>query len=121
MELSESMKTSLNQHYNWRLSNVPELDRPVLIVLDYSPNEESSPLSIALDFSGAARCWLSEERIKKIDNVGPDPHSRYRQFEFEQRQFFPFSIQQPLGTQLFENIENFRSICIRLYSHIDWR
>ena len=120
MELSEGMKTALDVHYNWRLSNVRELDRPVLIILDYSPNGESPPLSIALDFSGDARCWLSEACIKRFDDIGPNSHSNYTQFEFEQRQFYPFSIQQPLGTKLFEDINNIRSICSRLYSHIDW-
>ena len=113
------MEDALNQRFNWRLTNVPELDSPVLIILDYSPGDDDTPLSIALDFSGGAKCWISEEQVVEIDNKAPAPNSKYKQFEFEGRRFYPFSV-QGLGTSLFEDIETLNSICERLYRHIDW-
>ena len=119
MALSSVMEDALNQRFNWRLTNVPELESPVLIVLDYSPSNDDAPLSIALDFAGGSKCWMSEERVIKIDDNAPKPHPDYRQFVFEERRFHPYSI-QGLGTSLFEDIQIFSSICKRLYSHVEW-
>lgn len=113
------MEDALNQRFNWRLDNVPELESPVLIMLDYSPSDHTAPLSIALDYAGGPKCWMSEERVIQIDSDGPRRHDDYKEFVFEGRRFYPFSI-QGLGTTLFEDIQVLNSICERLYRHIDW-
>lgn len=119
MVLSESMRDALNQQFKWHLTNVPELENPVLIILDFSPDEIGGLLSIAFDTMAAPKCWMSEPNVNMINSKGPKSHSDYKHFEFEERQFHPFSIQS-LGTAIFQDIQKLSSVCNRLYRHVNW-
>ena len=119
MALTETMEEELNQCFNWRLTNVPELENLVLIVLDYSPSVDQPPLSIAFDFSCGAKCWLSASKVRKIGDKGPSPHPDYRRFVFEGRKFHPYSI-IAFPQAIFEEIQKFSSACQCLYQHVDW-
>ena len=113
------MKEALDQSFKWRLTNVPELENPVLIVLDYSPSDTQPLLSIAFDFSGGPKCWLSESRVIKIDDDGPRPYLDYRKFVFEGREFCPYSI-RALPQVTFEEFRELASACRSLYHYVDW-
>ena len=119
MALTATMKEALDQRFNCRLVNVPELEQPVLIVLDYSPSDDQTPLSIAFDFSCDPKCWLTVSKVCKIGDEGPSPHSSYREFDFEGRKFHPYSI-EAFPSVIFEEIEEFQSACRCLYQHADW-
>ena len=119
MTLPAQMKEALDQSFKWRPTNVPELENPVLIVLDYSPGDDQRPLSIAFDFSGGAKCWLSETKVRKIGDDGPKPHPDYRKFVFEGREFHPYSI-RAFPQAIFAEIQKFQSACRGLYQHADW-
>ena len=43
----------------------------MLIVFDYSPRDNPNLLSIAFDYSGGAKCWMSEAQVCKIGGEGP--------------------------------------------------
>ena len=120
MALSADMKDALAQSFNWQLTNVPELDNPVLIVLYYSPRDMPYLLSIAFDYSGGPKCWLSESQVRKIGNNAPNPHPDYRTFVCDGHRFYPYSI-QAFSQALFEDIHEFTSACQRLYRHVVWR
>ena len=113
------MPDALNQYFNWRRTNVPELEQPLLIILDYSPKDDSPPLSIAFDYSNGPKCWLSESKVRKIGVIGPKPHSKYGQFTFEGRRFYPYSI-VALPSNSFKDIQVLMSTCQQLYKHVDW-
>ena len=114
------MKEALNESFKWKRTNVPELDNPLLIVLDYSPaDNDPHLLSIAFDFSGGPKCWLTESTVRKIGNKGPDPHSNYRKFVFEKREFHPYSIKSFPPT-IFQEIQEFKRVCQGLYEHVIW-
>ena len=98
---------------------MPALEKPVLIVIDYSPQDAEPPLSIAFDHGNGPKCWLSESKVREIDNNGPNPNASYREFNFEGRKFHPYSI-TALHSSTFEDIRAFTSTCERLYKHIDW-
>ena len=119
MALSARMKDALTQSFNWRLTNVPELENPVLIVFDYSPGDNANLLSIAFDYSGGAKCWMSEAQVCKIGDKGPNPHDDYRKFTHDAREFHPYSI-RAFPQRIFEEIQEFRSACQRLYRHVVW-
>ena len=119
MDLSIEMNEALDQFFNWRLVNVPELEHPVLIILEYSPNDDQHPLSIAFDYSGGPKCWLSKSKVRKIGDNSPKPHADYRNFVFNERKFYPYSI-KALPKTIFNNIEEFMSVCRLLYQHIEW-
>ena len=119
MELSPQMENALNDRFNWKLTNVPELETPVLAVYDYSPSDRQFPVSIAFDYSGGPKCWLSESSMKKINDDAPRPYPDYRQFVLEGRQFHPYSI-QAFPESIFKNINEFVSACRKLYQHVEW-
>ena len=119
MDLSQDMKDILGQRFSWSLENIPDLEIPVFIILDFSPPGCDAPLSIAFDFSGGPKCWMSEESVKEINADGPRPYAQYKQFSFEGRRFYPYSVQS-FGTSLFEEIELLNTICKRLYNHVVW-
>lgn len=117
--LSTQMEDVLTRSFNWKLTNVPELENRVLIVFDYSPRDSPNLLSIAFDYSGGAKCWMSEARVRKIGGEGPNPHSDYRKFVCDGREFHPYSI-RPLPQTIFADIQEFRSACQCLYRHVEW-
>ena len=119
MELTATMEEALDQRFNWKLTNVPELDQPVLIVFDYSPSDDQRPLSIAFDSSCGAKCWLSAAKVRKIGNKGPRSHQKYRSFVFEGRKFHPYSI-RAFPQTIFQEIREFTSACRQLCQHADW-
>ena len=119
MALSAQMENMLTRSFNWKLTNVPELENPALIVFDYSPQDNLNLLSIAFDYSGGAKCWMSEAQVRKIGSEGPNPHEDYREFVCDGRKFYPYSI-RPLPQIIFEDINEFRSACQRLYRHVVW-
>ena len=119
MELPNEMIRDLDSFCSWRFTNVPELETPVLILLDYSPSNDLASVSIALDYAGGNKCWMSEPKVRQIDGNGPNKHQDYREFDFHGRRFYPYSI-QGLTAREFESIESISSICTRLYNHIDW-
>ena len=113
------MEDALNCRFNWRLCNVPELEQPVLIVLDYSPTDELPPLSIAFDWAGGPKCWMSTLKVVRIRNECPKPHSAYRRFTFEGRTLHPYSI-KAFPQTIFGEIAHFSAACHRLYQHVAW-
>lgn len=119
MQLSKETTEALDRLFKWKLTNVPVLEKPALIVFDYSPTDDRPPLSIAFDWSGGPKCWLSETQLIKIGDNLPKSHPKYKKFNFEGRDFHPFSI-QAFPQAIFGNIEDFTLACQSLYEHVDW-
>ena len=119
IELSPMMIEALDQTFKWHHGNVSELDEPILVVFDYSPSDDHPPLSIAFSLSEQAKCWLSESRVREIDDVGPSPHPDYRRFRLHGRRFYPYSI-AAFSRSYFERIGRLVSACQCLYRHVDW-
>ena len=61
MSLSPEMTLALDRRFKWKLTNVPALEKPVLVVCGYSPSNDAAPLSIAFDSAGRAMCWLRRD------------------------------------------------------------
>ena len=119
MSLSPEMALALDRRFKWKLTNVPVLEQPVLIVFDYGPSDEAPPLSIAFDLTGQAKCWLTETRLVKIGEKCPRHYPRYKGFVFEGREFHPFSvIAFPKAT--FCSVDTLVLACQSLYDHVAW-
>ena len=116
MALSAEMEKGLGRCFRCKLENVPELDEPVLVVLDYSPSNDQPPISIAFDYNGGPKCWLSVTQVYERGGHKPNRHSEYREFVFEGRRFYPYSI-QAFPKNIFESIEQFTDACRSLYRH----
>ena len=119
MELSEKFEKGLKQRFNWKLANISELDEPVLIVFDYSPSDQQPVVSIAFDFSGGNKCWLTTKKVIPINDDGPNECPDYGKFTFETRNFHPYSIEVS-SQEIFQDVSLLTSMCQRLYQHVDW-
>ena len=119
MSLSPEMTLALDHRFKWKLTNVPVLERPVLIIFDYGPSDDAPPLSVAFDSAGHAKCWLSETRLAKIGDNCPRHYPRYKRFVFEGREFHPFSV-RAFPNAIFCSIDALVLACQSLYDHVDW-
>ena len=117
--LSAEMEQELNQQFTWSLEQVPVLESPVLLILDYSPSESERPLSIAFDWECGPKCWMSASTVREISDVAPRVHEPYREFTFKGRRFIPYSIQR-LSASIFEDVETLIRACRTLYRHVVW-
>ena len=113
------MKQNLDQRVSWSLEQVPVLESPVLLILDYSPSAGEQPLSIAFDCGCGPKCWMTAARVKTIGNQAPSFHEEYREFTWEGQRFRPYSIQR-LSKDIFEDIDALMEICLGLYRHVVW-
>ena len=118
-QLTAAMKEKLNQTYNWTLTQIPALENPVLLILDYSPSAHEPPLSIAFDYGCGPKCWMTASNVKKIGDQAPNPKEDYREFPWEGRHFKPYSIQS-LSASIFKDIDALTAVCRRLYRHVEW-
>ena len=118
-QLSAAMQEKLNDFAKWAFEQVRVLESPVLLILDYSPCADQRPLSIAFDYGGGAKCWMTAAKVRKIDDDGPNFCGDYKEFAFERQQFMPYSIRQLPGS-IFENIDELKAACRRLYRHVVW-
>ena len=117
MTLSTKMTEALDQRFRWRRTNVPALENPILVVLDYSPSDDQRLLSIAFDLSSGPKCWLTETHVREIGGKGPNPHSDYKRFAFEGREFHPYSI-EAFPQTIFQEIHEFVAACRCLGNYI---
>ena len=118
-QMSAAMEEKLDEFFKWTLTQVPELESPVLLILDYSHSAGERPLSIAFDYGRGPKCWMTASKVRKIANIAPKPHEKYREFLWKERQFKPYSI-KPLSALIFEDIDALRGACRRLYGHVVW-
>lgn len=116
---SAAMMEKLNQTFNWTLTQIPALESPVLLILDYSPSAGERPLSIAFDYGCGPKCWMTASTVKKIGRDAPKPHEDYREFPWQGRQFKPYSIQR-LSKTIFDDVDTLLAVCRRLYRHVVW-
>ena len=65
-QISAAMQEKLNEFAMWSLEQVPVLEDPVLLILDYSPAMDQPPLSIAFDYGCGPKCWMTASKVNKI-------------------------------------------------------
>ena len=118
-QLSAAMQEKLDEFAKWAFRQVSVLESPVLLIFDYSPGVDYQPLSIAFDYEGRAKCWMTAAAVRKIEDDGPNFNEGYKEFACEGRRFVPYSIGS-LPASIFENIDELKSVCRRLYNHVVW-
>ena len=121
MAVADDIERILRDSFNVKVTNVPELEHAVVIVLDYSPTDSQRPLSMAFGLANERKCWLTLDaaKIQPIGVDAPSPHPDYRQFMYFGRLFRPYSI-EPVDRDVFNCASKFESICRRMYSHAIW-
>ena len=114
---ADDIERLLGSSLNVKFTIVPELEHAVVIVLDYSPTDSDRPASMAFSRSGEPKCWLTAERVRKIGDEAPNPYPDYREFRFEGRKFFPYSI-RALPPEVFGSASKLEDVCCRMYKHL---
>lgn len=118
-QVSTAMREKLDQLFDWTLAQVPVLERPVLLIFDYSPSASEHPLSIGLDYECGPKCWMTTSRVRNIGNEAPRSHEDYKEFTWAGREFKPYSIQS-FSESIFEDVDALCAVCKRLYHHVVW-
>lgn len=121
MASKDEIERLLRDSFNVEVAIVPELEHPVVIVLDYSPTDSERPISMAFGLRAEPKCWLTltESEVGKVAGEAPRFHPSYRQFAYRGREFHPYSI-QPLDGEVFTSALRFESLCRRMYGHAAW-
>ena len=102
------------------------IDDVILIIKDYSPHNNSKPFSFAFSLSNylkdnnklPPKCWIGEiqeKDIKEINNEKPKYHSPYKEFDYKNKKYFPYSVNLESYTI---NNESIKKLCNHLYQHI---
>ena len=99
------------------VDDVPNLDAPVFMVLNYSPGKGFAPASMAFDCQGDPKCWLSEPQVENIAGNGPKRHKPYRDFQYGGRQFYGYSI-HPVPIETLLSARNVKEILPEFYAHM---
>ena len=111
-------------------SDIQDIDRPLLLILDYSPKNKcldlvSFAFSLSKYYEGIDhdfenRFWATRETLKKETErlKVPTSHPDYTQFEFKDNTFYPFSAQ--LGDYNFCELEKMKELLKRLHNCIDF-
>ncbi len=120
MSLSEEFKKELDKYFWWEFDNIPNLDQPVLIILNYSPPNENLPVSFAFNLRSEPKCWMSVsgDKIRQIEGKPPTYWPDYKDFSYRERKFYAYSV-EAFEDSVFRNISEFGEVCDRLYAHID--
>ena len=117
--LAAALTEKLDEFCHWCLTQVPVLENPVLLILDYSPSAGERPLSIALDYGCGPKCWMTAGNVRNIGTEGPNPHEDYQEFIWKGRQFKPYSIRSLSGS-VFHDFDALKAVCRKLYQHVVW-
>lgn len=108
------------------LDNIQNVEDVSIIIKNYSPDNNKRPVSIAFSInddnnsSFNPKCWMTERNLKEVDGRMIPYHEAYKEFEFENKKFYPFSVN--LGSYKV-NAEDIKKLCGHLYKHIkssDW-
>ena len=114
--VSEEIAEFLDSNYKWDEYQPVEAVPPVLVILNYAPDNSMEPVSIAFDLTGGPKCWLSKNSVRSINGHCPAYHLNYRKFEYERVTFHPYSV-QPFESGIFSKCTNLIDACNQLHAH----
>lgn len=118
MEFSEEFREGLNESFDWKYTNVSNLEEPVLMIFNYSPSSELPPFSFAFSLRGSPKCWISHDKMKKVGNEAPNRYPDYKDFNHNRQKFYAYSV-RAFEKATFSDITKFKKVCNRLYVNID--
>lgn len=99
--------------------NIQNVEDVSIIIKNYSPDVSKRPVSIAFSINEDnifnPKCWITEINLKEVNGRMIPYHEGYKEFEYENKKFYPFSV----------NLENYKvnakeikKLCGQLYRHI---
>ena len=112
------------------VSDIPNIDSPLLLILDYSPRDEDLQLvSFAFsllkyykgsdsDFSNQFWSTRNVQHPERTHTQTPHAHSAYKKFTYKENDFLPFSA--TLNRYNFLSLEKMKELLCSLYQTIDF-
>lgn len=108
------------------LENIRNVEDVSIIIKNYSPDVSKRPISIAFSINEDhdnifnPKCWITERNLKEVNGRILPYHEVYKEFEYNNKKFYPFSV----NLQDYKvNAEDIKKLCGHLYKHIkssDW-
>ena len=99
------------------LDAIPSVTDVSIIISNYSPSNNSPPVSIAFSITNDGdkfnpKCWITKKKVKTINS-----HLEYKEFSYENREFHPYSVAL---MKLSVNATSIGKLCSQLYNYIDF-
>ena len=128
-ERKKSLEQTLKNDFDFKIvSDIPNIDYPLLLILDYSPESEDKPVSFAfslsqyyknIDDNFESRFWMTEENTydnSRNDLKWPNYEKSYNKFKYSDYYFYPFSA--TINGYNFLDIRTVKALLRRLYGCI---
>lgn len=98
--------------------DVPNLDAPVFMVRNYSPDKNLPPVSLAFDCQGSSKCWLPEPQIEGCGSGnGPQRNAGYLDFSYQGHNFYGYSI-KPVDPAILCDVHKVEEILLTFYDYV---
>ena len=99
------------------LDAIPSVTDVSIIISNYSPSNNSPPVSIAFSITNDGdkfnpKCWITKEKANTITY-----HLKYKEFRYENREFHPYSVAL---SDVSVNATSIGKLCSQLYDYIDF-
>ena len=118
--LRELKKDLLDLDISCSLDNIPNVEDVSIIINNYSPNDNQRPISIAFSINIQnkifnAKFWLTENNLKEIEDRYLPLHSKYKEFSYEDKYFYPVSVNL---SDYKVDANSIQILCKQIYEHI---
>ncbi len=119
-KLKEIQKNLKELGISSSLKSIRNFEDVLIIVSTYSPDDNSTPVSIAFSINNTnlsfnRKCWITQEKVREIS-----PHPDYREFEYNTKKFYPFSVLISDVDKYPVSADCIKRLCKELYQYIDF-
>ena len=121
-QIKQELQPGLSSLFKYEICYVKNLDEPILIILDYSPqnNEPLASFAFSLgEYDGGIfppKCWMTHTELSPEYQDPPRLHEGYKKFSYEGNQFYPFSVN--LSEYTPKDVTSIKNVINSLYGHI---
>ena len=129
IERKKSLEKTLQNDFDFKvISDIENIDYPLLLILDYSPKNEDKPVSFAFSLlqyyknvndNFESRFWMTEENTydnSRNNSKWPNYEKSYEKFKYLDYCFYPFSAK--IEGYNFLDIQTMKALLHRLYDCI---
>lgn len=120
--IKQELQSSLDPLFKYEIDYVNNLSEPLLIILDYSPQNDEPVASFVLSLQGyhensfPSKCWITRKELLPINNECPRPYGDYKKISYQDNQFYPFSVN--LSGYTPKDVTSIKNVINRLYRHL---
>lgn len=125
-KIEQELQPELAKWFQYEICYIDNLDEPVLLILDYSSQNNAPPASFALSLADyeegkfPSKCWITHNKVRPVGNQPnlPKLHDAYKEFSSCGHKFHPFSVQ--LHDYNPQKADSIKQLIDSLYCHINF-